>query len=170
MDLVISNRLSNTVSLFVGDGSGGFAAQQAITAGSNAYWMASGDLNGDNKLDLVLSNYYNTFTVLLNTGGGTFSKADYSTGLNQYQVQLAGMICRIRLNRRSPSAKYQAEIRLDQLGCASGYRLPDKDLVNREPGSLRRRLHRVVTTNPDEKSGLRSASLSSQPFGAIRIV
>jgi len=59
----------NTVVVLLGDGTGGFSAASGspFTVGTNPGSVAVGDLNGDGKLDLVVSNKGdNTVTVLLN--------------------------------------------------------------------------------------------------------
>jgi hypothetical protein len=58
----------------VGDGS--FTQGASYTVGSNPYHLASADLNGDGKLDVVASNYSsNSVSVLLGNGDGTFRAA-----------------------------------------------------------------------------------------------
>ena len=49
--------------------------------GADPRGIASADLNGDGKVDLVIANYESTVSVLLGNGDGTFaSRADYATG------------------------------------------------------------------------------------------
>ena len=52
MDLVVSNRGSNNISVFLGNGNGTFQAQKLTTAVSDPY-PALADVNLDGKLDLI---------------------------------------------------------------------------------------------------------------------
>ena len=82
--------LAATTSAF----SGSFTAQAAtLTTGTNPYTIATGDLNGDGKADLVVANYSsNTISVFLGNGDGTFApKVDYAAGTNPYGVALADL-------------------------------------------------------------------------------
>jgi hypothetical protein len=73
-DLAVANAgdSSNVVSVLLGNGDGTFQAQKTFTAGVQPYSVALADLNGDNKLDLVTTNYSNNVSVLLGNGDGTF--------------------------------------------------------------------------------------------------
>ncbi len=61
---------------------GQFVEAPQFATGVNPQAVASGDLNGDGKLDLVVANSTsNTISVLLGNGDGTFkAKVDYPTG------------------------------------------------------------------------------------------
>jgi hypothetical protein len=78
LDIVTANSGGNTVSLLLGNGSGGFAAATGspFSVGSTPGRVALGDLNGDGKLDLVATGSGdNTVTVLLGDGAGGFTAA-----------------------------------------------------------------------------------------------
>ena len=98
-DLVIANYSSNTVSVLRNIDSIGtisFASKIDFTTGTKPRSVAIGDMNGDGKLDLVISNYDvgfgNTVSVLRSTstsGSVNFAtKADFSTGSGPYTVAL----------------------------------------------------------------------------------
>ncbi len=83
LDLVTANYVSNTVSVFIGNGSGGsVAASTYATGGTDPTSVAVGDFNGDGKLDIVVANFAsNTVGVLLGNGSGGFAPAvTYPTG------------------------------------------------------------------------------------------
>ncbi len=83
LDLVTANAASNSISVFIGNGAGGFAAPVTYaTGGSFPDAVAVGDFNGDGKLDLVVANEHSgTVAVLLGNGNGTFGAATvFSTG------------------------------------------------------------------------------------------
>jgi FG-GAP-like repeat/Bacterial Ig-like domain (group 3)/FG-GAP repeat len=98
-DLVVTNDCitgtgceDGAVGVSLGNGDGTF--QPAVTyssGGTYASWVAVGDVNGDGKPDLIVTNYYgsegypypSTVSVLLGNGDGTFQPAViYSSGGN----------------------------------------------------------------------------------------
>ena len=93
-DLVVANQTDNTVSVFLnttapGATSPNFASPQTFAAGSHSTYVGVGDVNGDGKPDLVISDYAtNSVMVLLNTtapGATTVSFAaaqTFASGVN----------------------------------------------------------------------------------------
>lgn len=79
LDIATANYGSNNVSVLLGNGTGGFGAASTVALASGALQpirIASQDVNGDGKLDLVTSNRgSNTLNVLLGNGDGTFATA-----------------------------------------------------------------------------------------------
>ena len=66
LDLVVTNSVSYTVSVFLGNGNGTFAAKQDFTTGGYPNSVVVADLNGDGRLDLVLANRFSdTVSILL---------------------------------------------------------------------------------------------------------
>jgi len=80
-DLAVANN-SGTVSILTGDGSGGFSYNQVsndIYVGGNLRKIVVGDVNGDSKPDLVVSNGTNySVSVLLGDGSGGFAVSTIS--------------------------------------------------------------------------------------------
>jgi hypothetical protein len=77
-DLAVTNIFSNTVTVLLGNGSGGFtaAAGSPFATGTSAISVAAGDFNRDGKADLAIANFDSgTITVLLGNGSGGFSPA-----------------------------------------------------------------------------------------------
>jgi hypothetical protein len=76
-DLAVSNDRSKDVTILLGDGSGGFstAAGSPLEIGASPGGVASADLNGDGRLDLVVPGYPNRLVVLLGDGTGGFAPA-----------------------------------------------------------------------------------------------
>ncbi len=70
-----------------------FAPATAYTVGSQPLAVATKDLNGDNKLDLVVANYTsNTVSILLGNGDGTFQPAkSVSVGTRPAAVAIADL-------------------------------------------------------------------------------
>lgn len=77
-DLAIANQTDGTVTVLLGDGSGGFtaAAGSPFTVGATPFALAVADLNGDGIADLAVPNSGgSTVTVLLGNGSGGFTSA-----------------------------------------------------------------------------------------------
>ncbi len=80
LDLATANA-SNTVSVLLGDGNGGFTTS-SISVPGIPLSVAAGDVNGDGKLDLVTGTYsYGTVTVMPGNGSGGFgNQTSFSVG------------------------------------------------------------------------------------------
>jgi len=74
VDLVVTNHQEGTISVLHGRGDGTFADRQDHFAGGQLHdptGIAAGDLNGDDRVDLVIANSSsNTVAILLNRGAG----------------------------------------------------------------------------------------------------
>ena len=81
-DLAVANRASNTVSVLLGNGSGGFGPKTDFTTDSNPLSVTSNDFNGDGNPDLAVANAFSdNVSVLLGNGSGGFGpKTDFTTG------------------------------------------------------------------------------------------
>ncbi|MBF0160153.1 MAG: VCBS repeat-containing protein [Magnetococcales bacterium] len=76
MDLAVANRDSDSVSILLNDGSGGFAATVNYAVGNRPYSVTSADFNGDGCMDLaVANNGSDSVSILLNDGSGGFAAA-----------------------------------------------------------------------------------------------
>jgi hypothetical protein len=72
-DLAVSNQGGASVSVFLGDGRGGFrpADGSPFPAGDHPTALATGDLNGDGRMDLAIANHDTSYvTVLFGDGQG----------------------------------------------------------------------------------------------------
>lgn len=75
LDLLTANNNGNSVSVRIGVGDGTFTtpASGTFAVGAGPYDLAVGDLNGDQKLDVVaVNNGSSNVSVLLGNGDGTF--------------------------------------------------------------------------------------------------
>ena len=85
-DIVVANNGGDTVGIFLNRGNGSFLAQTTYTtgSGSGSRSVALADVNGDNKLDIVVANDgTDNVGVLINRGNGTFlAQTPFSTGAN----------------------------------------------------------------------------------------
>ncbi|MBL8797070.1 MAG: VCBS repeat-containing protein [Planctomycetia bacterium] len=71
-DLVIANRNTNQVLVYLGTGGGQFGAAHSFTVGTSPVGLTLADLNGDRVLDLVVANEgSNDVSVLLGQGRGS---------------------------------------------------------------------------------------------------
>ncbi len=91
-DIVVANSGDNTITVLLGDGSGGFAAAPGspFAVGASPASIALGDFNANGKLDIVTANSGdNTITVLLGNGTGGFAAAGgspFAVGANPVSV------------------------------------------------------------------------------------
>ncbi len=104
-DLAVANFSSNTVSIIRNTSIPGsitassFAAKVDFATGTNPYSLAIGDLDGDNKPDLAVSNQgANSISLLRNTAtigsisSGSFAtKVDFATGTSPYFLALGDL-------------------------------------------------------------------------------
>ncbi|MBX7218649.1 MAG: FG-GAP-like repeat-containing protein [Blastocatellia bacterium] len=75
-DMAVTNSNSNTVSILLGNGVGGFTAAASPTTGTFPLGIISGDWNKDGKPDLAISNNTaQSVTILLGNGNGGFAAA-----------------------------------------------------------------------------------------------
>ncbi len=101
MDIAVTNKDDNTVSVFLGNGDGTFQAPTEYTVGASPVWVSAADLNGDDILDLaVANNADNTVSILFgnasatnsNVGNGTFSSAvNYPAGNGPTSIAVANL-------------------------------------------------------------------------------
>ena len=83
-DMAVTNKLANTVSVFRNTSTTGtmsFSSKVDLTLGSGPYGVVAADMDGDGKLDLVVTNSgSNTVSVLRNVStSGTITTASFST-------------------------------------------------------------------------------------------
>ena len=104
-DMAVANFGSNSISVFRntsdtgGTGEVNFAAGQVFAAGTNPNSVAIGDLDGDGKPDLAVSNHNsNTVSVYRNIattgsiGPGSFAaRQDFETGENPHSVTIGDL-------------------------------------------------------------------------------
>jgi FG-GAP-like repeat/IPT/TIG domain len=105
LDLIVVNNGSNTLSVFRNISTVGslttssFAARLDFTTASGPSWVSAGDLDGDGKVDLAISNMSsNTVSVFRNTSTvGTLNissfaaKVDFTTGTAPISVTIGDM-------------------------------------------------------------------------------
>lgn len=82
VDLAVSNSGSNSVGIFLGDGTGNFGGQRTYPTGASPNTLVAADFDRDGLLDLVTANYLgNSTSVLLGKGDGSFGRERrFSTG------------------------------------------------------------------------------------------
>jgi hypothetical protein len=86
LDVAVADAGTDSVSIFMGDGAGGFGAKTDYATGMSPYSVAIGDVDGDGKPDLAVANGgANTVSLLLGTGTGSFgTKADFSVAIGDF--------------------------------------------------------------------------------------
>lgn len=98
IDIVVSNATSNTISYFRNTSSGGGLSLQSkvdVTTGNGPSGVSIGEMNGDGKLDVVVTNSGDaSVSVFLNIGTGSFSlapPATFTTGTGPLAVIVADL-------------------------------------------------------------------------------
>jgi hypothetical protein len=93
VDIVVVNYGIYNIGVFLQDMDGSFAIQTTLSTGydSDPYALAVGDLNNDNKLDIVVANYgTNNVGILLGYGNGTFQiQIIFTTFINSHPYSIA---------------------------------------------------------------------------------
>jgi hypothetical protein len=87
-DLATANADSHSVSVLLGDGSGGFGPKTDFTVGNYPSSVTAADFDGDGNPDLATANYFsNSVSILLGDGNGGFEpKTDFTVGLYPHSV------------------------------------------------------------------------------------
>jgi FG-GAP-like repeat len=82
LDIAVANSVDNTVSIFLGNGSGSLTQSGTpINVGHNPESIRAGDFNSDGYSDLAVANFKDgTVTTLLNNQNGTFTASTISIG------------------------------------------------------------------------------------------
>ena len=96
LDMAISNDMSNTVAIYLGNGNGTFQTptqQDIYPTAADTYNILVGDVNNDGKLDLVTGNVTSqSISVLLGNGDGTFQPAiNIPTGAEAQSIAMADL-------------------------------------------------------------------------------
>jgi hypothetical protein len=92
VDIACTNDWPNAVSVFMGNGVGGFSSPVNYTTAPNSPYSPSvGDFNGDGNIDIVTADFFSGLVVLLGNGSGGFSTTSFiSTGVN---VKVKSTVC-----------------------------------------------------------------------------
>ena len=74
IDLAVANSTTSNVSIFTGNGAGGFTAGASVSVGSSPFGIVKGFFNADANIDLVTFNFDSAdFSILLGNGAGGFT-------------------------------------------------------------------------------------------------
>lgn len=74
LDIAVGNSTSDSVTVFLGNGSGGFLSIRNYRADGGIRGLAVSDLDGDGDMDIVTANRSgNNIAMLLNNGSGAFA-------------------------------------------------------------------------------------------------
>ena len=76
-DVVIGNRVDDTVTVYMNLGDGSFELPQTYAVGARVWKVTVADATGSGRLDILTANKgANTVSLLLNNGDGTFAASD----------------------------------------------------------------------------------------------
>ena len=75
LDVAVASRLSNRLSILLGNGDGSFQAPNTTALPAEPADLISQDFDGDGRLDVVVAGYNGGFNFLSGLGNGTFSPA-----------------------------------------------------------------------------------------------
>jgi len=74
IDIAVGNSQNNMVTVFIGDGTGGFSSVQNYIADEGVRGLSVIDVNGDGFMDIVTANRNaNNVSILINNGDGSFA-------------------------------------------------------------------------------------------------
>ena len=93
-DLAVVNDNSNSVSILLGDGSGGFSAQTTFSVGTGPVAVAIGDLDGDTFADdlAVANSDSDNVSILFGNGSGGFSaQTTFAAGTEPTSVAIGDL-------------------------------------------------------------------------------
>lgn len=89
-DFAVASQGTNDVTVYLGNGTGGFTLAGSFAALTGAFSVAVGDVNKDGKQDIVVANAFaavNKVSVLLGLGNGAFAPANnISVGSAPFQA------------------------------------------------------------------------------------
>jgi hypothetical protein len=90
-DIAIVNLGTNTVDIFLGNGTYSFIIQKSLLTDSTPMAVAIDDFNNDSIIDIVVTNYdSNNVGVFLGCGNGSFlSQKTFKTGSESYPIAVA---------------------------------------------------------------------------------
>ena len=95
LDLITADGSPHTVSVLLGDGAGGFSLHASLATHATLIGPSSvgaADLDADGDLDLVTANRFNSVSVLLGDGDGSFAgPVSYNAGLEPTDVVVADL-------------------------------------------------------------------------------
>ena len=88
LDLVSANLATNTVSVLLDNGAGGYNTPSTWNTGASPRGMGTADFDGDGKVDLVVTNSTaSSVTVLYGNGDGTFPTSfTFNVGVSPQSV------------------------------------------------------------------------------------
>ncbi len=87
-----TNCTNGTATVLLGNGDGTFHAALSYPGGYQAYAYATGDVNGDGSIDLIVANGTRGVSVLLGKGDGTFrAPVTYAAGYEATSIALGDL-------------------------------------------------------------------------------
>jgi hypothetical protein len=92
MDLAAGNGANHTVAQLFGNGNGTFSAPKTYTISGSPWSMATGDIDGDGRVDLIAVDVFQGITILRTNFNGTFRPTiDFLAGESPRDIAIADL-------------------------------------------------------------------------------
>lgn len=87
-DFAVASQTSSNVTVWLGNGTGGFTSGANFPTGGNAFSIAVGDFNNDGKQDMAACNRSpaNNVAILIGDGLGSFTRTNVGAGSSSIQA------------------------------------------------------------------------------------
>ena len=129
-DLVVPNSLDDTVSIFMGDGRGGFRAKRPLPVAEAPMVPAVADFNEDGRQDVAVSAGENV-TILISAGSGKFTQSTIHLGVTRARsVAAADLNLDGHVDLALPSSGFIKVVVLFGTGDGAFARQPDLPFPN----------------------------------------
>jgi hypothetical protein len=91
-DIALTSTFTNKLSMLFQKPDSGFTEEHDFVSGGGPSGIASGDLDGDGRIDIATANSgSSTFSIFLNRGSGNFERVDFPAGIGAKALAIADL-------------------------------------------------------------------------------